>query len=106
MGFATSILSDIGSPIIETALAITATRQAITVLAPKKTIEIHNAVANAVSVYYGDVTVTGTAGAAPGIPILPGETKIFASVENGFKVYLVCNTAETATCILVSYKGR
>jgi hypothetical protein len=75
-------------------------------LAPKKTIEIHNPVSFGVSVYYGDVTVTGTAGAAPGIPILPGETKIFAAIENGFKVYLICNAGEVSTCVLISYKGR
>lgn len=102
MGFATSNLSDIASPVCETPLALTSTRTLITVNAPKKTIEIHNAVANGVFVYYGDVTVTSS----NGIPILPGETKIFASVENGFKVYLVCAAAETATVRLISYRGR
>lgn len=102
MGLAISALSDIASPVCETLISVTSTRQAITVTAPKKTIEFHNAVANAVSIYYGDVTVTSS----NGIPILPGETKIFAAVENGFKVYLVCAAGETATCRYISYRGR
>jgi hypothetical protein len=102
MGFATSVLSDISSPICETVLAITDARQVINVIAPKKTIELHNPIGSNIFIYYGDITVTS----ANGIPILPGETKIFAAVENGFKIYLVCATGEIANCRYISYRGR
>lgn len=102
MGFATSTLSDIAKPVCDGIVAVSSIRTAVTVLAPKKTIEIHNPVASGVFVYYGDVTVDDTIG----IPLVPGETKIFAAVENGFKVYLVCSAGETANCRVISYKGR
>ena len=102
MGFATSTLSDIASPKCEALISVTGTRQVITVLAPVKTIELHNPVGSASFVYYGDATVTDS----NGIPLIPGETKIYAAVENGFKVYVVCAAGETATCRLISYRGR
>lgn len=102
MGFATSNLSDIASPIIETNVSVTSTAQVVTIAAPKKTMEIYNA-GSSYSIYYGDSTVDGD---TKGIPILPGETKVWAAVENGFKVYLVCKAGETSTARIISYKGR
>lgn len=102
MGFAVSSLSDISSPIIETNVSVTSTRALTTIAAPKKTIEIHNA-GTTYSIYYGDVTVDGTNN---GIPIVPGETKVFAAVENGFKIYLVCKAGESSTARIITYKGR
>ena len=103
MGFAISQVSDIASPIIETNISVTTTRTLITVNAPKKTIEIYNDTDSAGNIYYGDVTVDGD---TTGIAIVPGETKIFAAVENGFKIYLVTKTGETATARIITYKGR
>lgn len=102
MGFAVSTLSDISSPEISPTLSVTATRQLITMLAPYKTIEICNVDASN-NIYYGDVTVNGD---TLGIPIVPGETKVFSAVENGFKIYLVCATGQTATARVMKYKGR
>lgn len=103
MGFASSILSDISSPKNEPLILVTDVEQAITVLAPVKTIELHNQVQNGVNVYYGGPSLGA---GATGIPILPGETKIFSAVENGFKVWVVCEGGNTAICRIVSYRGR
>lgn len=94
-------LSDIGSPTLETAVAVTETAQLITVLGPKKTMEVYNADPSNL-VFYGDLNVTS----ANGIPILPGETKTWASVENGFKIYFVCAAGKTATLRRITYRGR
>lgn len=102
MGFASSTLSDIASPVCESNVSVTSTAILVTVLAPKKTIEIFNA-DNSNNIYYGDATVDGT---SLGIPIVPGETRTFAAVENGFKIYLVCLAGQTATARVISYKGR
>ncbi len=101
MGYAISSLSDISSPKCETNVSVTNTAELVTLLAPKKTIEIYNSGSS--SIYYGDSTVDGD---NLGIPIIPGETKIFSAVENGFSVYLVCATGESSTARLITYKGR
>ena len=100
MAFGTSTLSDIGNPEHQSALSISDTEQGYTLPAKYKTLEIYNA-DPANLIYYGAAGVASSTG----IPIFPGQSKVFHGVNHGFTVHLVCATGKTATAQLVIYKG-
>ena len=79
------------SPAHKSATAVDDSGTSITITAGKKHLLIQNTGSSAV--YFGGTGVTSTTG----YKLLPMGAYVFSNVESGFKVYLICDAAETTT---------
>jgi len=78
-------------------IAVSNTRQEITITAGHRTIELHNKGDG--TIYYGGSNVTSS----NGIQLFQNSTKPFGNVRSDFSVYVVADGAETPELRIVEY---